>query len=464
MRDMAGRRAFLTSGAAWIATVSCSGVIGVGAAKAASPNIQRVELRGSIDASAEGIVPGAADNQSRALQRLINEAARSGLPLYLPPGRYNVSNLDLPEGTRLTGVAGATRLVYGGEGHLLQAGGGRRVEISNITLDGANRWLADYAPALVALRGVDEVVLDNCEIVGSRKHGLQMERCGGRVFQCRISGAALAGLYSVEATGLSLQGNTVSDCGNGGILVHRWSNGPDATIVTGNRVSRIAALAGGTGQNGNGINIFRAGNVIVSGNHVSDCAFSAIRANSASNVQISGNQCLQSGETAIYAEFAFQGAVIADNIVDGAANGVLVVNLDEDGRLATVSGNVVRNLKLDGPYIHDGAGFGFGIAVEGDTAVTGNVIENAPKWGMALGWGPYLKSVVASGNVIRNAPVGIAVSVVEGSGTAIISGNVMDRTPQGAIIGYRWKEAASGDLIDDASDWPHLVVTGNRKS
>ncbi len=151
-------------------------------------------------------------------------------------------------------------------------------------------------------------------------------------------------------------------------------------------------------------------------------------------------------ETAIYAEFAFQGAVIADNIVDGAANGILVVNLDEDGRLATVSGNVVRNLKLDGPYIHDGAGFGFGIAVEGDTAVTGNVIENAPKWGMALGWGPYLKSVVASGNVIRNAPVGIAVSVVEGSGTAIISGNVMDRTPKApssAIDGRRPRQATS---------------------
>ncbi|MEH0071825.1 hypothetical protein V6L77_18445 [Pannonibacter sp. Pt2-lr] len=46
--------------------------------------------------------------------------------------------------------------------------------------------------------------------------------------------------------------------------------------------------------------------MIIASNHVSDCAFSAIRANSASNVQISGNTCLRSGETAIYSEFSFE--------------------------------------------------------------------------------------------------------------------------------------------------------------
>ncbi|MNL77965.1 hypothetical protein D3C87_2042540 [compost metagenome] len=71
---------------------------------------------------------------------------------------------------------------------------------------------------------------------------------------------------------------------------------------------------------------------------------------------------------------------------------------------------------------------------------------------------------MASGNIIRRTPVGIAVSVVDKAGTAIISGNVLDDTPDGAIIGYRWNEAASGELIDDASDHPHLTVTGNRKA
>src|SRR5690606_12330312 len=126
-------------------------------------------------------------------------------------------------------------------------------------------------------------------------------------------------------------GNTVADCGNGGILVHRWEKGEDGTIVTGNRIERISAAHGGTGQFGNGINVYRAGNVIVADNRIADCAFSAIRSNSGSNVQITGNNCARSGETAIYSEFAFEGAIISSNIVDGAANGISIVNFNEGG-------------------------------------------------------------------------------------------------------------------------------------
>ncbi|WP_147179146.1 TIGR03808 family TAT-translocated repetitive protein [Ciceribacter naphthalenivorans] len=429
----------------------------------AQPEPLAAELRGAFDAREAGIVPGAADNQSRKLQALLDAAAASGQPVFLPAGAYEVSNLELPDGTRLFGVAGATRLTYTGDGHLLTARDARHVTLSGITLDGANRWLADYTDALVAFRSVDEVLVRDCAIIGSRKHGLQLERSGGSVTDCRITGAADAGLMAIETKALTVRDNAVSECGNGGILVHRWTKGTDGAVVSGNRISRIGARSGGTGQNGNGINLFRADNVIVSGNHVSDCAFSAIRANSASNVTISGNQCFSSGETAIYAEFSFEGAVIADNLIDGAANGILVVNLDQGGRLSTVSGNIVRNLKLEGPYVPDGAGFGLGIAVEADTVVTGNVIENAPKWGLILGWGPFLRNVVATSNLIRHAPVGIAVTVVEGAGAAIISGNLIAETPEGAILGYRWTEKATKELIDGAGDMAHLSIDGNRR-
>lgn len=438
--------------------------IGRAAADGADASLQPIaeDLRGALDAQSAGVVPGASDNQSRKLQALLDAAAASGQPVFLPAGTYEVSNLDLPDGTKLSGVPGATRLAYGGDGHLVSAREARHISISGITLDGANRWLGDYADALIGFRGVDEVLITDCEIVGSRKHGLQLERSGGRISGCRITGAANAGLMAIETKALAIRNNDVSDCGNGGILVHRWTKGEDGAMVTGNRVSRIGAKAGGTGQNGNGINLFRADNVMVSGNHVSACAFSAIRANSASNATISGNQCFSSGETAIYAEFSFEGALIADNLVDGAANGILVVNLDQGGRLSTVSGNIVRNLKREGPYVHDGAGFGFGIAVEADTVVTGNVVENAPKWGLMLGWGPYLRNVVASANIIRRAPVGIAVSVVDGAGTALISGNVFSETADGAVIGYRWNDKASGELIDGADTFDHLTIAGNR--
>ena len=109
-------------------------------------------------------------------------------------------------------------------------------------------------------------------------------------------------------------------------------------------------------------------------------------------------------------------------------------------------------------------GFGIGIAVEADTAVSGNVIENAPLFGLNLGWGPYLRNVVATGNVIRKAGAGIAVSVVEGVGTALITDNIIDGVERHAIVGHRWVDIVTGDLAVEKPDLPGLTVERNRVS
>src|SRR5205814_1615437 len=84
----------------------------------------------------------------------------------------------------------------------------------------------------------------------------------------------------------------------------------------------------------------------------------------------------------LYAEFGFEGALIASNTVDGAAIGISVTNFNEGGRLAVVQGNLVRNLLPRRPGGTDpGDGAGIGIYVEADSAVSGNVVENAPTAG-----------------------------------------------------------------------------------
>jgi uncharacterized secreted repeat protein (TIGR03808 family) len=456
---MLNRRGFLMGAAAVVAGS------GTAARALEVSGIETASMRGSIDSSEFGIFPGALDDQSRAFARMLERAAARDIPIFLPPGTYLVSNLTLPSRVRLAGVAGATRIVYGGDGHLFAADDAELIELSGIVFDGANRWIDDRAQAILDFRRVRELAIDRCQVIGSGKNGIALERVSGRVERSTISGAAEAGIYSVEAGRLTLSANTVTDCANGGILVHRWQVADDQTMVTGNRVERVLARNGGTGQFGNGINLFRAANVIVSGNSVSDCAFSAIRANSASNIQIAGNTCLRSGETAVYSEFSYEGAVISANIVDGAANGISMVNFNEGGRIAVCSGNIVRNLSTKGPYPADPPGFGVGITAEADCSVSGNVIENTPRYGMHIGWGPFMRNVVATGNVIRQAPVGIAVSVVEGVGSAVISDNVIDGAANGAVVGYEWTKAVTGDLTTDgADDFPRLVVDRNRVS
>lgn len=450
---MLTRRLLLSS----IASLACLEAI------AAPLKPAQTGLRGTIDISGYGVRPDKTGDQSKALDRLFKEAAEKGLPVFLPAGDYHLSGLSLPDNLWLSGVPGQTRLIHAGGGSFISGEALTRITLSDLAFDGGGKSLGDDVQGLLNLRGVADLKIENCTITGSARHGINAERCGGRITGNSISQAAFSGLYAVESERLAITSNTVSDCGNGGILVHRWELGEDNTIVSGNRVFKIGAKDGGTGENGNGINVFRAGNVMIMDNHISDCAFSAIRANAATNVQISNNQCLRSGETAIYSEFGFQGAIVSGNLVDGAANGILIVNFDEGGRLATVSDNIIRNLHSDGPYIHDGAGFGFGIAAEADTVISGNVIENAPKWGLMLGWGPYMRGIVATGNLVRGAGGGCAVTVVEGAGTALIANNLFLDVKDGAVLGYRWNEKSTGDLLVGGSEaFAHLTLTGNR--
>jgi uncharacterized secreted repeat protein (TIGR03808 family) len=428
----------------------------------AAAQMKVADLRGSIDSQELGLLPNAADDQSAQFQNAVNRAVERGRALFLPAGTYPVANLRLPSGTLIVGVPGRTRLVYqGGGGQLIRAENVSNVGLTGITFDGANRSIGDFTEGLLHFIGVRNVTLDNCEITGSSKMGLLLDRCSGRVEHCRISGAAEAGLRSNEAEGLAITGNTVADCANGGIWVHRWREGEDGTIVSGNRVERIGARYGGTGQFGNGINVFRAHGVMVSNNRVADCAFSAIRSNAGSNVQIIGNSCLRSGETAIYSEFGFQGAIIANNIVDGGTIGISIANFMDGGRLAVCSGNLIRNIKKEGPYPPEVAGFGIGIAVEADTTLTGNVVEGAPKFGLMLGWGPYMRNIAASQNVIRDCGTGIAVTVVDGAGAAVITNNIVQGSKEGAINGFRWLEKATGEL-NDVSEFGNLTVHGNQ--
>ena len=283
-------------------------------------------------------------------------------------------------------------------------------------------------------------------------------KAAGRVANCEFGDIAQSALFSKDAAGLEISHNHVHDCGNNGILVWRTEVGEDGTIVSGNRIERIAAKDGGSGQNGNGINVFRAGSVLVTQNRIADCAFSAIRTNAGSNCQMVSNSCTRLGEVALYAEFAFEGAVIANNIVDTAAMGVSVTNFNEGGRLAVVQGNVIRNLFLR----KTGETRGIGIGVEADSVVSRNVIEGAPSYGILVGWGDYLRDVSVTDNVIRKAHIGIGVSVRPAAGTALITDNLIDGTKDGAIRAMKGPTPTGPDLAyDSAESYRNVAIYAN---
>jgi uncharacterized secreted repeat protein (TIGR03808 family) len=416
-----------------------------------------------LDAAHFGLHPGSADDQSRVLQAAIDAAARVRAPLALAPGMYRAGNLKLPAGAQLLGVRGATQIVLSEGPSLMAAAGADHITLSGLLLDGGKRPLAD-THGLLNLESCRAVRIVDCEIVACGGHGIRCVAVDGEVSGNTLTDIADVAILSYNAAGLLVARNTIVGAGNNGIQIIRWETGDDGTMVVDNRIESIANRSGGSGQYGNAINAFRAANVIVRGNRIRHCAFSAVRGNTAANIQIAGNSISDCGEVALYAEFGFEGAIIADNSVDGAAIGVSVTNFNEGGRLAVVQGNIIRNLKPQRPAGTDpGDSAGVGISVEADTVVSGNVIENAPLAGIMLGWGRYLRDVAATGNIVRRADIGIAVSVTPGAASTLVANNVITDSRRGAIVGMAGAKAITADLAQGGAErYAHLTISGNR--
>lgn len=439
---------------------------GAASAGAAAPAAAREPLaapasRAEIEATALGVRPNAEIDQSAILQSAITRAAAAGSLLRLPPGVYRVGALQLPPFAAIAGAIGSTRLIMTGGDSLLAATGGDYVSISGLVLDG-NHVALPEGRGLVHLAQGRALRLTDCMIVNAGGDGAVLDAVAGEITGNTVIDAANRAIFSNDAAGLRIAGNTVRRAGNGGLLVWRSKPGDDGTLVVDNRIEDIANKAGGSGQYGNAINVFRADNVIVRGNRVHNAAFSAVRGTGASNLQIVGNTCSELGECALYAEFGFEGAVIADNIVDGAAVGVSVTNFDKGGRLGVVQGNLIRNLtrrQPPGSDPHDTIGIG----VEADTVVAGNIIESANGTGIQAGWGPYLRDVSVTANIVRGTDYGIAVSVASGAGTAVIANNLVSGARLGGIVGKEWSETVTGDLSKDGAErYAQLSIDGNR--
>jgi len=441
---------------------SAAGVAGALAVPADAARAAPLASSLGRDVTQFGVRPGSADDQTKALQKAIDEAARTRSPLALPPGVYRTGMLRLSSGTQLIGVRGATKLVFTGGASMLSGEGADSVTLTGITLDGGGVPLPARRGLIHCLAGRDVRIAD-CEILGSGGSAIWLEQLSGDVSGNIISNTAVTAIVSFDAKGLIVSRNSITGTRDNGIEILRTSIGDDGTLVADNRIEDIKAGPGGSGQYGNAINAFRAGNVIVRGNRIKNCDYSAVRGNSASNIQITGNSVSDVREVALYSEFSFEAAVIANNTVDGAAFGVSVCNFNEGGRIAVVQGNIIRNLlpkRPIGTAPNDDAGIG--IYVEADSSVTGNVIENAPAFGVVAGWGKYLRDVAITGNVIRKAFAGIGVSVVPGAGTALVNNNMISETPRGAVVGLDHARAITADLaVDGAERYAQVVIGTN---
>jgi uncharacterized secreted repeat protein (TIGR03808 family) len=438
------------------------GGIGLGAAifparSQSGPELRDLRSHGPIvPAAAYGVDADALAGQTEALQAAIDSTASAGLVLYLPPGTYRVETLHLPPGAKLLGAPGRSFVRGLSQQPVMTASEVSNVHLARLSLDGGHTGKDDKEGSLTC-RNCRNLVIENCQILDAGRIGIALYGCSGYVTGNEVKGAGTAGIFSRDAAGLEIASNHVHHCDDNGILVWRNEKGSDATIIANNRVEHIGAKSGGSGQNGNGINVFRAADVIVTGNRIAHCAYSAIRSNAGSNILVAANSCADLGEVAIYAEFDFEGAVIASNLVERAAAGIVITNFNRGGRLAVVQGNLVRDLFVR----NDPDRRGVGIFAEADTQITGNVVENAPVLGIGIGWGHHLRDVAVTGNIVRKAGIGIGISDSIHAGRALISGNLIAGALQGGIRTVNGDQPVGLELKDGEAPAPPNIVLGN---
>lgn len=445
MKTIFGRRTVLAGLAAGLALPAVAT-----SARAAPP----------IDAEADfGLDPNDIKDQSKRLQAALDAAAQEGRLLLLPGAGFAVTGLEIPTGVHILGIRGLTILTTPGSARLAHIRG------NDITIEGVV-FQANAPEDAAGVNGLVEIERSNgitfrqCAFLNSGADGIAADESALTIEDCDFEGIAEAAIHTQNGRGVMIRGNRISNCGNAGLRIWRDDDGPDGSIVTGNRISRIDWADGGNGQNGNGVSIYKADGVIVSDNVIDDCAFSAVRINSGRNCQVRGNTCTGSGEVAIFSEFAFSGSVVADNVVDGAATGISITNLDNGGHLATCTGNIVRNIAPKSETNPDTRPVG--IYAEADTVIDGNTVDTVPGAGIVAGHGPFVRNVVISDNVVTNAMIGIGVSVVQekSPGLVRVSGNIVSGAQQ-AIVGFEWDKVVSGDLAADAGRYPNVTVGDN---
>lgn len=419
---------------------------------------------------ADPATPPPAGFTSASIGDAIEAARVAGKPLQVRPGSYSLSNIDIlttngaGRGIEVFCPAGSAILALTGGSYGLRIAGQPGMSFRNLTFDGQNIALPAYSAPNVITAAAGLVILDNAKDTAFRNCSFRNTvKAAGEP----ATGAYKAGLLCVNDAQPSIvgcafgnvdiaiwafsseivaEGCKITGAKNNGIAV--WGtvgSGGNLSVIRNNMINFVASDYG-TGANGNGVAVYLANDVSVTGNIIMNCSFSAVRINGGSRCVIADNTCWNIREGCLYYEAPASGqngtgVTIVNNKVDTAGDGIYVTNSgyfgDGTARRAIIQGNQISNLSSNaipgsggiGPY----STMAIGVTVEQDCVVSGNVVENA-LGGIKLGVAQGARDLICDGNLLRQCGVGIAFSANAAAGKMVIANNVISGSGGNAIV------------------------------
>jgi uncharacterized secreted repeat protein (TIGR03808 family) len=419
--------------------------------------------------------PGAGWASVADVQTAFNQARSAGLPLFILPGVYPTTEITVNSsngnGQTLWAYAtpGTVTLQLTSGNNLLNINGIYNCRIENISFNGNHVTFSNLSAssALITLNGAKFTQIINCQIFNSVACGIYASNYSSNVIRDCVIFNCSYGVWTLDSFS-QITSNTVQTCSNNGIMIWTSNVAGNNSIISSNLVTSINS-GSGTGQNGNGISIYKALAVNVIGNSISGCQYSAIRINGGGDAVVLGNNCYGSRETAIFLEAPtagtnLTGGVVCANMVDTAGNGISVANSGQGGqgtaRSVAITGNRVSGIvhqTINDPGYIPTVSIAFGISVEKACVVSGNLIDAAAGVGINVGHNVASGDVNANGNLVLNAPLGIGYSAQTGAGNIVISSNEIQGATSGAII-----SCVYNDATDTLSVAPGATDYGNQ--
>jgi hypothetical protein len=207
--------------------------------------------------TAFGVEPNAERDQSAAMQKAIDELTASGLPVFIPAGRYRAANLKLRTKSAVFGVAGLSLLSSQSNAPVFQA-----QSVQNIGF----RGLAFSGTGISALECKGITILD-CSVQMSDGDGLYCSGTSLFVANNRLSVCAGSAIW-IEGDGM-VTGNLVSGGGRFGLRI-----GGNSRLGT---VTVINNMISGT-DTGIGVSSAEGGYALISMNMIAGARNGGIRA------------------------------------------------------------------------------------------------------------------------------------------------------------------------------------------
>ena len=274
---MIGRRGFLMAGGA----AAGAGVLPVSEAIAAP-------VAGGRSVTDFGVEPNSDADQTKALQKSIDEISAGNQGVYIPGGSYRVEALTLPPNCAISGDPGLTMLHCRLGATIFAGHQNQSLSLSGVSFDSsASGQTADLKTFLIAVKG-GALNVSQCRIRNAAGAAIYAEAASGviamssfsecnygavraqkarglTISQCRFERCKIAepgiqtGSVMAGGEGVLISANQLSEC-TGGILLQ------GSGVANGNFISRVVGAGLKLGGSGD-----ETGAISATGNTISDC-------------------------------------------------------------------------------------------------------------------------------------------------------------------------------------------------